>query len=159
MASGLLSPTHQVGLQPMKLSTKSEYALLALMDLAGKQSKGRVSAGDIAERQNIPYKYLERLLLKLGKAGLLKSYRGTAGGCQLARPASTITVAEVVRLMDGPLAPTRSASVHFYQKTPIAGNAALLQLFKEVREMVSAKLENTTLESLIVPTKQENCKE
>ena len=143
----------------MKLSTKSEYALLALTDLAERQAEGRVSAGDIAERQNIPLKYLERLLLKLGKAGLLKSYRGSAGGCQLTRPASKITVAEVVRLMDGPLAATRSASVYFYQSTPIEGNAALLGLFKEVRAMVASKLETTTIESLISPPQNENHKD
>jgi Rrf2 family protein len=133
----------------MKLSTKSEYALLALADLAGRGEGGAVRIEDIAERQRIPRKYLERILLTLRKGGCLRSWRGKGGGYELARPASQISLAEVVRLMDGPIASVRSASKHFYAHSPIERNRALTKLFREIRDIVARKMEATTLASLV----------
>ena len=103
----------------MRLSTKSEYALLALVDLAGRRGTGVARIEDVARRQRIPRKYLERILLTLRKAGYLRSRRGKRGGYELARPARGISLAEIVRLMDGPIASVRSASRYFYAHTPI----------------------------------------
>jgi len=135
----------------MKLSTKSEYALLALADLAGHGDGGVVRIEDIAARQRIPRKYLERILLTLRKGGYLKSRRGKGGGYELARPARQISLAEVVRLMDGPIASVRSASKYFYAPTPIERNRALTKLFRDIRDMVAKKMEAATVASLAKP--------
>ena len=132
----------------MKLSSRSEYALLALIDLAEHGSAGPVRMEDIAGRQRIPRKYLEQILLTLKKAGYLDSRKGKGGGYALARDARRITLAEIVRLMDGPIASVRSASKYFYAHTPIERNAALTRFFREIRDMVAKRMEATTLASL-----------
>jgi Rrf2 family protein len=88
----------------MKLTTKSEYACLALLDLSEYYDKGMVKADDIARRKNIPKKYLEHILLLLNKAGYVRSKRGTDGGHGLSKNPKQVSVAEIIRLMDGPLA-------------------------------------------------------
>lgn len=133
----------------MKLSTKSEYALLALVDLASQREGARVRIEDIAERQRIPRKYLERILLTLRKGGYLRSRRGKRGGYELAKDPARISLAEIVRLMDGPLASVRSASKYFYAHSPIEQNRALTKLFREIRDAVARKMEATTLASLV----------
>ncbi len=82
---------------PMTFSAKSEYALVALIELAAVQAQGHtLQVGEICRRQGIPDRYLEQLLTSLRKAGVLRSSRGPHGGYQLARPAAEITVAEVI---------------------------------------------------------------
>ena len=133
----------------MRLSTKSEYALMALADLAAHHGPDLVKIQDIAKRQGVSRKYLERILLTLRKGGYLRSQRGKRGGYGLARPARRISLAEIVRLMDGPIASVRSASKYFYAHTPIERNKALTRFFREVRDMVARKMEAATLESLV----------
>jgi Rrf2 family cysteine metabolism transcriptional repressor len=87
----------------MKLSTKGEYGLLAMIDLALYSSEGPVQSQQIAERQNIPKQYLDQLMLTLKKAGLVESSRGRQGGYVLARPARNITILEIVTALEGPL--------------------------------------------------------
>jgi Rrf2 family cysteine metabolism transcriptional repressor len=132
----------------MKLSTRSEYALLALVDLAEHGREGWVRIEDIARRQRMPRKYLEQILLTLRKAGYLRSCKGKGGGYELARDARRVSIAEIVRLMDGPIASVRSASKYFYAHTPIERNAALMRFFRGIRDMVARKMEKTTLASL-----------
>jgi Rrf2 family cysteine metabolism transcriptional repressor len=129
----------------MKLTTRSEYALLALVYLNRHDDKGFVSVETIALAQGIPPKYLEQILLALKRAKYLRSSRGQHGGYRLARPANKITLAEIVRLFDGALAPTESVSQYFYGSTPIEKEKSLIRVFKEVRDFVSNKLEHTTL--------------
>lgn len=87
----------------MKLSTKGRYGLRALIDLALYSEKETVSIQSIAERQNISYSYLEQLVGKLRKAGLVVSVRGAQGGYMLARPAAEISVGDVLRALEGNL--------------------------------------------------------
>jgi Rrf2 family cysteine metabolism transcriptional repressor len=87
----------------MKLSTKGEYGLLAMIDLALYSSEGPVQSQQIAERQHIPKQYLDQLMLTLKKAGLVESSRGRQGGYVLARPARNITILEIVTALEGPL--------------------------------------------------------
>jgi Rrf2 family transcriptional regulator, cysteine metabolism repressor len=129
----------------MKLSRKSEYACLAMIDLAHQVGKGNVRAGDIASRNKIPPKYLEQILLILKRAGFIRSVRGANGGYRLARDAAAIRMADILRLMDGALAPVSSVSEHFYEKTPIEKVKKLHGLLKEIRDSVVRKLERTTL--------------
>jgi Rrf2 family protein len=134
----------------VKLTYRSEYALLALIFLARRAGDGGLfHAQDIAQAQGIPVRFLLQILFTLKKAALVRSVKGRSGGYELARPANTITVAEVVRLIDGPLAPTSAASEHFYEPSPIEGEKKALQLMREVRGMVAVKLEGTTLADLV----------
>ncbi len=132
----------------MKLSFRSEYALLALVYLAHTGMGKFVPVKTIAQDQGIPPKYLEQILLTLKRASYLRSVKGQGGGYALAKPPSQITLAEVIRLFDGPLAPTGSASVFFYETTPIEKNINLLHVFKAIRDEISEKLENITLADL-----------
>ena len=130
----------------MKLSRKSEYACLALIDLAQHiKQKGNIRTGDIAKRKKIPRKYLEQILLILKGAGHVQSIRGAEGGYRLARAPSEIILAEVLRLMDGALAPVESVSEYFYQPTPLEGQKKLLAVLRDVRDYVAQNLETTTL--------------
>lgn len=133
----------------MRLSRKSEYALLALVDLACRYGKGRAKIIEISERNGIPKKYLEQIFLQLKGAGYVRSIRGASGGYELAKNSSEITLAEIIRLIDGPLASVGSASLYFFEHTPIERNVKLLRVFKEIRDIVADKLENTTLDQLI----------
>src|SRR5438270_329356 len=129
----------------MRLTTRSEYALLALAHLAREKGGGYVAAQGIAQAQRIPHKYLEQILLLLKGSRLLKSRKGPRGGYRLARPAGEISLAEVVRLMDGALAPTDSVSRYFYEPTPVEAEKKLLRVFREIRDHISDKLESIKL--------------
>jgi Rrf2 family protein len=132
----------------MKLSTRSEYALLALLELSDNYGMGMLKIEDIARRRKIPRKYLEQILLILKRAGYLKSRRGAEGGYLLSRSPKSISVAEIVRLMDGALAPVDSVSRYFYSHTPIEQSRELKALMKEIRDYVSGKLEKKTFADL-----------
>ena len=129
----------------MKLTRRSEYALLALVHLARTKGKGYVAVAAMAEAQDLPPKFLEQLLMTLKRGGLVKSQKGPHGGYRLARPANEISLAQVIRLLDGALAPTESVSTYFYASTPVEREKRLVKVFKEIRDIVSAKLERTTL--------------
>jgi len=133
----------------MRLSVKSEYACLALIDLASQPDQELVHIEDIATRQDIPRKYLEQIMLLLKRAGFLKSKRGVGGGYLLAKPPDKIRVADVIRLMDGPLAPVNSVSEYFYEHTPIENSPKLVALFQDIRDYTAKKLENTTFADLV----------
>jgi Rrf2 family protein len=134
----------------MKLSTKSEYACLALIDLSENLGQGYIKIEDICSRQDLPRKYIEQILLALKRAGYVKSRRGAEGGYMLAKKPEEISLAEIIRLMDGALAPVESASKYFYECTPIEKNEALIGIFREIRDYVSDKMENTSFADLIV---------
>ena len=133
----------------MKLTTRSEYALLALTYLARQETKGYVSIESIAKAQGIPPKFLEQLMLAMKRAHLLRSVKGQHGGYALAKPANKITLAEVIRLFDGALAPTESVSENFYETTPIEKEERLTQIFRDIRDYISQKLEKTTIADVI----------
>lgn len=133
----------------MKLSRKSEYACLALIDLAENYNEGPIKIIDICTRKNIPKKYLESILLLLKGSRYVKSIRGAMGGYMLAKPPNQINVAEIVRLIDGALAPVESVSKYFYEHTPIEQSDKLMSHLKEIRNYISEKLENITFEDLI----------
>jgi Rrf2 family protein len=133
----------------MKLTARSEYALLALIHLGRQKSGEPVSADAIARAQEIPSKFLEQILLTLKRARYLRSTKGQRGGYQLMKPAGSVTLAEIVRLFDGALAPTESTSRYFYQPSPIERERKLLRVFREVRDLVSDRLESATIADMI----------
>ena len=88
----------------MKLSTKGKYGVRAVFEVARHFGKGPITIKEIAERQGISFSYLEQILHKLGKAGLIESVRGPSGGYLLARKPSELTIGDIVRVLEGPIA-------------------------------------------------------
>ena len=135
----------------MKLTTRSEYGLLALIYLARQKEGQQVSVDSIAKAQGIPSKFLEQLMLTLKRAGYVRSTRGPKGGYQLSKKASEICIAEVVRLFDGALAPTYSVSRYFYEPTPIEKEKRLVAVFDGITRSYSKVLEATSIASVANP--------
>lgn len=134
----------------MKLSVKSEYACLALIELSETYTSGQVSTiAKIAENKGIPKKYLEQILLILKRGGFVKSQKGPEGGYKLAKAPTDIHVAEIIRLMDGALAPVESVSTYFFEHTPIEKSPKLLDVFRDIRNYVSDTLERLSFNDLI----------
>jgi Rrf2 family protein len=130
----------------MKLTTRSEYALLALVYLARQADTAAfVSVETIATAQGMPRKFLELLMLTMKRARYVASSKGQRGGFRLAKPAARITLAEIIRLFDGALAPTESASKYFYEPTPVEKERRLLRVFKDIRDAVARTLEHTSI--------------
>ena len=129
----------------MKLTTRSEYALLAVVHIAKNQKKGPVSIASIQRHYGLSGKYLESIARRLKTGRILNSKRGPGGGYTLAKNPGEISVAELIRLMDGPLAPTRAVSTHFFSQSPLAAEEEIVQVFRRVRNMVSNYLEETSI--------------
>ena len=133
----------------MKLSRKSEYALLAMIYMAEHYKDGPIKGKDIAGSNNIPKLYLDQIMSMLRGGRYVRSQRGSSGGYRLAKNPRDITIAEILRLMDGALAPVESVSKFFFRHGPIEQNANLLNLFKNIRDYIADKLETTTLADMI----------
>lgn len=136
----------------MKLTTKSEYALLALVFITRqglKENKRFVKVEDICARYRLSKKYLEQIFVFLKQARYIKTRRGAGGGYGLAVPADKITIAEIIRLVDGALAPTLAVSKYFYSKTPLEKEKRIMKVFKEIRDFIAYKLETLTILDLI----------
>jgi Rrf2 family protein len=133
----------------MKISQKGLYALQALMMLTRHYSQGAIRIRDIAYEENLPEKFLELILLELKNARILESSRGAKGGYRLRRPPSQIRLSEVIRLIDGPLAPFVDASQLRVLIKNDADHSALYRVFLEVRDAAAKILDNTTLADLI----------
>jgi Rrf2 family protein len=133
----------------MKISQKGLYALQAMMMLARHHHQGAIKIREIAYEENLPEKFLELILLELKNARIVESVRGAKGGYQLRREPSEIRLSEIMRLIDGPLAPFGDADqlrVLIERDLP---HRALYQLFLDVRDAAANILENTTLADLI----------
>jgi Rrf2 family transcriptional regulator, cysteine metabolism repressor len=135
--------------RPMKLTARSEYALLALVHLGRQKPEELVSADTIARAQKIPPKFLEQILLTLKRAKYLRSTKGPRGGYQLAKRSDAVTLAEIIRLFDGALAPIESASRYFYKPSPIEKERRLFRVFRGVRDLVSDRLEAVTIADVL----------
>lgn len=89
---------------PMRLSAKADYAIRAVVELAADQGRGPITAERLSEIQDIPLKFLHNILAELNRAGIVHSQRGASGGFLLARDAELISLADIIRVIDGPLA-------------------------------------------------------
>jgi Rrf2 family protein len=132
------------------LSRKAKYALRALSVLALAEP-AQLQARRIAGEAKVPEKFLETILVELRNAGIVSSRRGTIGGHSLAKPAEQIMVGDIVRIIDGPIAPIRCASVTAYQ--PCADcidpqTCALRDLMGDVRDAMSNVIDRRTLREL-----------
>jgi Rrf2 family cysteine metabolism transcriptional repressor len=134
----------------VRLSKRGEYGLRALQDLAAHYGEGPVRNRELAERNNIPPRFLEQILLTLRLGRIVRSQKGPQGGYYLARPPRQISLAEVVRLLDGPLAPISCVSETAYEACgcPDVQACGLRRVMKEVRDTVTAIMENTSLADL-----------
>ena len=138
----------------MRLSTKGEYASRAMLELAFHYESKPLHIRDISRAQSIPQRFLEQILLQLKRAGYLRSRKGPDGGYYLSRPPADINIAEVIRVMDGPLAPIDCVSVTAHEVCPHEKTCSLKLLWKEVRDAVAEILERTTLEDLVERSKR-----
>jgi Rrf2 family protein len=133
----------------MKISQKGLYALQALMMLARRYSQGTIRIRDVAYEENLPEKFLELILLELKNARIVESVRGAKGGYRLRRPPSEITLSEIIRLIDGPLAPFSDAGHLRELIDRDLDHRTLYQVFLDVRDSAAKILDNTTLADLI----------
>jgi Rrf2 family protein len=133
----------------MKISQKGLYALQAMMTLARRYQNGTVKIRHIASEGDLPEKFLELILVELRNARLVESVRGAKGGYKLRRPPSEIRIGEIVRLIDGPLAPLGDADQLRSLILRDADHRALYQVFLDVRNAAANILDNTTLADLL----------
>jgi len=133
----------------MKISQKGLYALQAMMMLARHHHQGAIKIREIAYEEDLPEKFLELILLELKNARMVESVRGAKGGYQLRREPSEIRISEIMRLIDGPLAPFGDAEQLRVLIDRDLPHRALYQLFLDVRDAAARILENTTLADLI----------
>jgi Rrf2 family protein len=138
----------------MRLSKKGEYAVRALVEI-GFESHLRpgtlIQISTVAQRTNIPEKFLEQILLALRNGGVLRSKRGVEGGYSLAKPSDQITLGEVIRLLDGPLAPIPCVSATAYERCscPDEESCGLHIAMKQVRDAIAGILDSYKLNRLI----------
>jgi Rrf2 family protein len=137
----------------MRLSKRGEYGLRAMINLANvqMQSPGEmVQIKDISAQEKIPAKYLEQILLALKNAGLLQSRMGIGGGYYLSRPPKEINLGQIIRVLDGPLAPIRCVSQMAYEPCgcPDERTCGLRMVMGDVRNAIADILEHTSLEDV-----------
>lgn len=140
----------------MKLSKRGEYGLRALIDVGLAQELGRdlVQLNELAELEKIPVKFLEQILIDLKQGGFLDSVRGKYGGYRLARPAKEVVAGQVVRYLDGPLAPICCVSQTAYERCscPDEAHCGLRMLMLDVRNAIANILDRYTLADVVEVT-------
>jgi len=135
----------------MRLSKRGEYGLRAMITLAEPAKQGNSPAmmqiKEISQREQIPPKFLEQILLTLKNAGLLHSKMGVGGGYYLARPANEITLGQIFRVLDGPVAPIKCVSQMAYEPCgcPDEQTCGLRLAMGDVRNAIADILDNTSL--------------
>jgi Rrf2 family protein len=132
----------------MHLSQRTKYALRALDVLAREWGQGPLLTAQLAEREQIPRKFLEAILLELNNRGVLSSKRGRGGGYQLRKKPEEITLGEVVRIFDGPLAPTPCVSDTAFRPCDDCRDAeacGIRMTMRQVRDQIALVLDKTTL--------------
>lgn len=136
----------------MKISTKGRYALRLMVDLAISEQTAPVSLKDVALRQGLSDKYLEQIVTPLARAGLVRSVRGAGGGYLLTRKPEDYTVGDILRPLEGDLAPVECATDAAYCER--CGKCVTLELWQEIHRAVSQVVDNTTLADLVARARQ-----
>src|SRR6202035_2696729 len=142
----------------MKISQKGLYALQSMMMLARHYQQGAIKIREVAYEESLPEKFLELILLELKNARMVESVRGAKGGYQLRRDPSDIRLSEIMRLIDGPLAPFGDADELRMLIDRDLPHRALYQVFLDVRDAAAKILESTTLADLISGTPHRSAK-
>lgn len=141
------------------LSKKTKYGLNALVNLAKKFDQGPVLIADLSSEERIPQKFLEAILLDLKKHGILDSKKGKGGGYMLSKGPKEIKVGQIVRILDGPLAPVSCVSQTAYKKCDECREESCCGLrivMKEVRDSIANILDNTSLEDVILKAQKQS---
>ena len=140
----------------MKVSKRCHYALRALVDLGMASALGHplVQIGDLAQKENLPVKFLEQIFLQLREAGWIESKRGKQGGYLLAIPAAEIVLGDVIRLLEGPLAPIPCVSRSGYEpcSCPDEAHCGVHALMAEVHKALTGVLDRVTLADTVKTT-------
>lgn len=140
----------------MKISTKGRYALRLMVDLAANGGQTTpVSLRDVAGRQQLSDKYLEQIVTPLSRAGLVRSVRGAGGGYLLTRTPEEYTVGDILRPLEGDLAPVECATDEGYCDR--CGDCVTVELWQEIHRAVSAVVDGTTLGDLVVRYREKHC--
>jgi Rrf2 family protein len=135
------------------LSKKAKYGLRAMLYLAEQYGRGPILISELAKQERIPKKFLEQILLELKNRGILHSKMGKGGGYFLNKPANAVTIGQIIRYFDGPLAPVPCVSQNFYQHCEECrdeATCAIRLVMKEVRDAISAILDGTTLDAALM---------
>ena len=134
----------------MKISTRGEYGVRAMVALAHHYGSGPVSITAVAKESSVPPAYLEQLIGPLRRAGLVESKRGAQGGYQLTRPPAAIRVGDVYRVMEGPVAPMDRVSEDPADQTcPLIDGCETRPVWMKLRDSITEALDSTTLEDLV----------
>ena len=131
----------------MRISAKADYAVRAAIELAGSADDGPIKGERISDAQKVPLRFLENILGELKHAGLVQSQRGAEGGYWLNRPADDITLAEIIRAVEGPLASVRGQRPEELEYS--AGTEPLQEVWVALRANIREILESVTLSDLV----------
>jgi Rrf2 family protein len=134
----------------MRLSRRSEYGLRALVDLVRHDGAGPVALGALAQRNNLPNKFLEQIMATLKHGGIVRTTLGSHGGYEMAADASAVSIGRVVRLLDGALAPLPCVSLRYYGRCscPDESTCPLRDVMIDVRDVMLEILDKETLAEL-----------
>ncbi len=138
----------------MKMSTKGRYGLRALVDLAHYSEKEPVSITSIAARQGISERYLEQLMSKLKKAGIILSIRGAGGGYTLAKPMDEISVGDVLRALEGNIEPVECPGIRKEEGCVSGGACASKMVWQRINDSVNQAVDGIMLEELVNESKK-----
>lgn len=136
------------GVVLLKLSTKGRYGVRAMFDLALHEGDGPIPLRSIAERQDISEHYLEQLIASLRNEGLVNSVRGAYGGYLLAKKAEEITIGDIIRVLEGSVAPVDCVSDNQEDKCERSVDCAVQMIWKKMRDSINEVLDSITLEDL-----------
>ncbi len=131
----------------MKISTKGRYALRLMLDLALNSGGAAIPLRDVAQRQGISDKYLEQIVTQLSRSGLVRSVRGAGGGYLLTRPPEQYTVGEILRALEGNLAPV--SCVDGSSCCDRADRCVTVEVWRDIQAAVSGVVDNLTLADLV----------
>lgn len=138
----------------MKLSTRGRYGLRAMIDMAQSDEVGPIATRLIAERQGISERYLEQLMVPLKRAGLVKSVRGSQGGYLLGKKPQDITAGDIVRILEGPIAPVECVSETNPEACSRADYCVTRVVWTKVRDSIAEVLDSYTLADLAHESKK-----
>lgn len=141
----------------MKLSTKGRYGLRAIIDIAKYSEKEPVPISSIAERQQISERYLEQLMSKLKRAGLIQSIRGAGGGYVLSKGSDTISVGDVLRALEGDLEAVSCAAFHEDETCAASGGCVTKYVWCKINESINRTVDEIKLSQLVEESKKNKC--
>lgn len=138
----------------MKLSTKGRYGLRAMLEMALNEDQGPMATRTIAENQELSERYLEQLLIPLKQAGLVKSTRGSQGGYVLGRKPQNITIGDIIRVLEGPIAPVECVSEINPDECDRSGFCVTRGIWTRMRDAITEVLDSYTLWDLVIESRQ-----